>query len=243
MRLAGRRALTGQKKTSGVFLPKRHPTSFSLLALLVGVSTAAQQPPSAAARPVDLAAALAAGQIRAVNREVTRLADVQDGVHLSEQPDPGLAWISGTDFGEGTIEIDVRGRDVLQRSFVGIAFHGAGEAYECVYLRPFNFRADDPDRHRHAVQYMAPPDADWPRLRDAFPNKYEAPVDASVAPTAWVHLRVVVGSGTVRIYVGGNSLPALDVPTLGHSGRGLVGVWTGNNSDGDFSHLRITPAK
>ncbi len=76
-------------------------------------------------------------------------------MHVSQSEDPGLVWIEGSDFGEGTIEVDVRGKDVLQQSFVGVAFHGKDDkTYESVYLRPFNFRADDPVRHQHAVQYM-----------------------------------------------------------------------------------------
>jgi hypothetical protein len=36
---------------------------------------------------------------------------------------------------------------------------------------------------------------------------------------------------------------AVDLRKLGSLARGLVGLWVGNGSDGDFSNLRITPAK
>ena len=114
-----------------------------------------------------------------------------------------MVWITGSDFAAGTIEVSVRGRDVLQRSFLGVAFHGKDDnTYEAVYLRPFNFRATDPARHQHAVQYMAVPDYDWPRLRQEFPEEFENPVDASVSPTDWVPLRVVVKGKTIQIFVG-----------------------------------------
>src|SRR5439155_16896209 len=45
------------------------------------------------------------------------------GVHLSERQGTGIAWVEGSEFGQGTIELDVRGRDVFQHSFVGVAFH------------------------------------------------------------------------------------------------------------------------
>src|SRR5436190_10812496 len=94
---------------------------------------------------IDLAAQLAAGTLRVVNRNASKVADRPDAVHLSAKADVGLAWIAGTDFGEGTIELDVRGKDVFQQSFVGIAFHGKNDTtYESVYVRPFNFRATDP---------------------------------------------------------------------------------------------------
>ncbi len=165
-------------------------------------------------------------------------------MHVTEKMDPGVVWIEGSDFVEGTIEVDVRGRDVLQRSFVGIAFHRKDDTtYESVYLRPFNVRADDPVRHRHAVQYMASPDYDWPRLRKEFPEKFESPVDPSVVPTGWVPLRVIVKGQTIQVYVGPVKSPTLEVMKLGQQDRGMIGLWTGNNSDGDFANLRITPMK
>jgi hypothetical protein len=198
---------------------------------------------SGAPQQIDLAERLAAGKLKAVNREVTTLQGSR-GVHVSEKAAPGLVWIEGTDFGEGTIEVDVRGRDVLQKSFVGIAFHRKDDnTYESVYLRPFNFRADDPARHQHAVQYMASPDYDWPRLRKEFPEEFENPVDPSIAPTDWVPLKVIVTGRKVQVYVGPVKSPTLDVRKLGQDDRGMVGLWTGNNSDGDFRNLRITPSK
>jgi hypothetical protein len=133
---------------------------------------------------------------------------------------------------------------VFQRSFIGVAFHRKDDnAYEGVYLRPFNFRAEDPDRHQHAVQYIVAPDYDWPRLRKEFPEEFENPVDASVAPTDWVPLRIVVKGPTVQIYVGAVKSVTLEVRKLGSLDRGPVGLWVGNNSDGDFANLRITPMR
>ena len=193
---------------------------------------------------IDLAAQLAAGKLRAVNRVVTSLPERGDGVHVSEKAGPGVIWIEGSDFAEGTIEVEVRGRDVLQQSFLGLAFHRKDDdTYDAVYLRPFNFRATDPDRHQHAVQYVAVPDYDWPRLRKEFPEEFENPVDQSIAPTGWVPLRVVVKGRTIQMYAGPVKAPTLEVRKLGPHDRGLIGLWVGNNSDGDFAALRITPMK
>lgn len=215
---------------------------FSVLALRMPLSAEPSQ--SAAQQQIDLAERLAAGKLRAVNRDVTKLAGGRPGVHLTEKAGPGVVWIEGSDFSEGTIEVDVRGRDVPQQSFVGVAFHRKDDnAYEAVYLRPFNFRAEDPVRHQHAVQYVAVPDYDWPRLRKEFPEEFENPVDPSVAPTEWVPLRVVVKGQTVQVYVGAVTSPTLEVRKLGTYDRGLIGLWAGANSDGDFANLRITPMK
>jgi len=204
----------------------------------------ATQAPTGAAQRIDLAARLNAKTLRAVNRDVTALQGSRDGVNLSEREGPGVVWIEGSDFTEGTIEIDVRGRDVPQRSFLGVAFHRKDDnTYEAVYLRPFNFRIDDPARRQNAVQYIAVPDYDWPRLRKEFPSEFESPVDPSVSPTDWVPLRIVVKGQTVQVYVGGVKSPALEVRKLGSDNRGSIGLWAGNNSDGAFANLRITPAK
>src|SRR5206468_7275325 len=98
---------------------------------------AGQAPQSPALQHVDLADRLAAGKLRVVNRDISKLQGSRDGVHMSAKPDVGLAWIEGSDFAEGTLELDVRGKDVLQQSFLGLAFHGKDDrTYESVYVRP-----------------------------------------------------------------------------------------------------------
>jgi hypothetical protein len=206
------------------------------IGLALGIAAHAQQ--------FDLAKQLAAGKLRTVNRETTPSSGRQGAVHLSEAQGNGIAWIEGSEFGEGTIELDIRGRDLLQRSFVGVAFHRNDDnSYEAVYLRPFNFRSDDPVRRQHAVQYIAFPDFDWPRLRKEFPEEFENPVDQSIVPTDWVPVRVVVKAPVIQVYVGPSKSPALEARKLGKHDRGMVGLWVGNGSDGDFANLRITQAK
>jgi hypothetical protein len=209
-------------------------------AVLIGCALASQ---ARGQQRIDLGQRLADGTLRAFNREVTKLSD-RNGVHLSAREGNGVAWIEGSDFKTGTIEVDVRGRDVLQRSFVGLAFHAKDDAtYEAVYLRPFNFRAEDPVRRDHAVQYISLPDYDWPRLRKEFPEEFENPVDASIVPTDWVKLRIVVEARTIQVYVGQVNAPTLEVRKLGQLEGGKVGLWTGNNSEGDFANLIITAGK
>jgi hypothetical protein len=213
-------------------------------ALALRLTLSAEPSQSGAAQQIDLAERLAAGKLRTVNRDTTPVSGKPGGVHLSAKPGNGVAWIEGTDFAQGTIEVDVRGKDVLQQSFLGVAFHRTDDnTYEAVYLRPFNFRAEDPVRRDHAVQYIAVPDFDWPRLRKEFPEEFENPVDPSIVPTDWVPLRIVVKDKTVQIYVGPAESPTLEVRKLGTLERGAVGLWVGNTSDGDFANLRITPMK
>ena len=190
-----------------------------------------------AVRKIDFAAA----KMIPVNREMTRLGE-RGGVHVSARPGPGVIWIDGTDFGDGTIEVEVRGRDVMQQSFVGVAFHRRDDqTYEAVYVRPFNFQATDPAARSHAVQYMQVPEFDWPVLRQKFPEEFERAVHPSLKPTDWVPLRVTVRGDRVQVMVGMIANETMNVRKLGQLGRGQIGLWVGNNSDGDFANLRITP--
>jgi hypothetical protein len=181
-------------------------------------------------------------RVTVYNRVATPLTDgARLGVRLDSAAEHGVAWITGSDFRTGTIEADVRGKDVLQRSFVGIAFAGANDStYELVYLRPFNFRATDSTRHAHAIQYVADPDYPWPRLRREFPGRYEKPVTPAPDPNAWVRLRLVVTTSEVRAYVDGGETPSLVVGRLRPGARGRVGLWVGTQSDGDFANVLVS---
>lgn len=205
---------------------------------LVRAPQAAQ---STATQQMNLGELLSAGRLRAVNRDVTESEDRRDAVHVTKRPGDGVVWIEGSEFAEGTIELEVRGRDVPGQSFVGVAFHRKDdETYDAVYLRPFNFRADDPARRQHAVQYISLPEYDWSRLRKEFPEEFENAVDASVVPTDWVPVRIVATTKAIQVYVGAANTPTLEVRKLGPHDRGMIGLWTGNNSDGDFANVRYT---
>ena len=103
---------------------------------LTSVIVAAALPQGPAVQRIDLAERLKAGALKAVNRDVAPLQGTSDAVKVSEREGSGVVWIDGTDFALGTIELDVRGRDVLQRSFLGVAYHRQDDnTYEAVYLR------------------------------------------------------------------------------------------------------------
>jgi hypothetical protein len=201
----------------------------------------AQTPAPPTTRQIDLGAELAAKRLRGVGRTATALPDRPGGIAVSAAEGPGLVWIEGSNFGLGTIEIDVRGKDVLNGSYLGVAFYRSDDnTYEDVYVRPFNFRATDPMRHQHAVQYESMPRYPWMALRQQFPEEFENPVDASVDPNTWNAVRLVVGRDRVRAFVGGASAPALDVRRLSPINQGNVGLWVGNISGGEFANLRLS---
>lgn len=161
---------------------------------------------------------------------------------LSEAPNSGVAWLKGREFGEGTIEFDTRGRDKLQGSFIGVAFHGVdNHTYEAIYFRPFNFQATDPVRRIHAVQYIYEPKFTWKYLRDNRNGEFEKEiVPSDLQATDWIHAKVEVKNGRIKVYANGSERPCLDVPTLNPEGKkGKIGFWVGDNANGDFMNLKI----
>jgi hypothetical protein len=181
--------------------------------------------------------------LQVFNRSVSSLSDsARKGLRLHESPGDGVAYLPGVEFANGTIEVDIRGKDVSQQSFVGVAFHGVdGATFEAIYFRPFNFRAEDPARRAHGVQYIADPTFTWQRLRTEHPGVYEQPVTPAPDPNGWFHARVVVAGTKVRVFVGDATEPSLVVERLSERAKGLVGLWVGNNSAGDFANLKIRP--
>src|SRR5437867_3184497 len=199
------------------------------------------------------------GQQRTLEPDLAKLADgkglevfhrtassfsdgARTGLRLSESPGDGVAYLQGIELSNGTIEFDVRGKDVQQQSFVGVAFHGVdGTTYDAIYFRPFNFRAVDPARRIHAVQYISHPTYTWQKLRTEQLGKFEQAVNPVPDPNAWFHVRVVVASPRVSVFVGDAKEPSLVVDQLSDRKQGLIGLWVGNNSGGDFANFRIIP--
>ena len=182
--------------------------------------------------------------LNASRRQISRLTDgPRKGVRLSEAQGEGPAYLPGIEFGNGTIELDLKGKDVQGASFIGVAFHGVdGTTYDAIYFRPFNFRTDDPARVLRAVQYISHPAHPWQKLRAEHPGQYEKPVKPVPDPNAWFHARVVVASPMVRVFVEDAKEPCLTVTQRSDRKKGLVGIWVGNTSGGDFANFRIVPA-
>jgi hypothetical protein len=192
----------------------------------------------------DLGALADSKSLKLFNRSASRLVDgARNGVRLSEAPGDDVALLPGIEFANGTIELDLRGKDVAQQSFVGVAFHGVdASAYDAIYFRPFNFRATDPVSRSHAVQYHSLPIYTWQKLRTEQSGKYEQAVNPVPDPNSWFRARVVVANPMVKVFVGDAKEPCLLVNLLNDREKGTVGLWVGNNSGGDFANLRIIPA-
>jgi hypothetical protein len=154
----------------------------------------------------------------------------------------GAAWLEGVEFENGTIEIEIRGKNNPGRSFVGIAFRGVDhEVYDAVYFRPFNFVADNDLSRSHMVQYVSHPDHTWSRLREEHTDVYENIIADPPDPDGFFRARIVVEKPTVKVYVGDDTEPSLVVEEITSRVGGRIGLWMGNGSDGDFARLVIRP--
>src|SRR3989441_10011035 len=134
----------------------------------------------------DLAKLADGKGLEVFNRSVSSFKDgTKTGLRLSEGAGNGVAYLQGIELGNGTIELDIRGKDVQQQSFVGVAFHGGDDTtYDAVYFRPFNFKTDDQARRKRAVQYVSHPTCPWQKLRAEHPGEYEQPVSPAPDPNA-----------------------------------------------------------
>ena len=161
---------------------------------------------------------------------------------LDARAGDGGVLLEGVQLSEGVIEVDLKGKDVAQQSFLGIAFHVVDwTALDAVYFRPFNFRAGTAEQRAHAVQYVSHPANTWQRLRTERPGQFEQAIDLPPDPNGWFHARIVLAGGRVEVFVNGATKPSLAVEDLGAAKSGGVALWAGNGSDGAFANLKITP--
>lgn len=167
--------------------------------------------------------------------------DKVDQVDFNAKQGDGLAIFKNIEFENGTIEFDVKGKNVPGQSFVGVAFHVQDEeTFNAVYFRPFNFKNPDKTRSGHSVQYICHPEFTWSKLRTDFPEQFENPVNPIPEPDDFFHAMVVVQWPIVKVFVENAKEPSLDVSMKSKFKKGKVGFWVGNGSDGSFKNLVVT---
>ena len=167
------------------------------------------------------------------------------------EPDvPTYARLVGSDFHNGTIEVDVRARlsawaDIDCRGFIGITFRcsEANDRFEGFYVRPRNGRScTEPQRRIHTMQYFSYPGYTFAYFRERGIADFEAKADIEM--DEWVHLKAEIAGAEGRFYVDDMETPALVVPQMfaGAEARGGVGLYVDNGTDGLFRNLRVTCA-
>jgi hypothetical protein len=71
----------------------------------------------------------------------------KDTIVLNKTEDEGMMVLNNLAIGNGIIEFDLKGENILQQSFIGIAFNIQNDStFENIYFRPFNFINPDTAR-------------------------------------------------------------------------------------------------
>jgi len=158
-----------------------------------------------------------------------------------------MAIVPGTDFQDGTLEVDVSGApragaEPSAKGFIGLAFRVKdGENFELLYIRPVNGRLQNQAMRNHSTQYVSAPNFGWRKLREESPWVYESYTD--LEPGKWTHLKIVVAGEKAQLYVNGAKQPALIVNDLKNGkSRGAVALWSHCTTDAYFANLKVTPA-
>lgn len=190
----------------------------------------------------DLSKLLSAHQLSISNREASVLPNHEKtGIMLSAKDNDGVALINDVVFTNGIIELDIRGKNVAQQSFLGVAFHVAdAKTLDAVYFRPFNFLSADSVHRIHMIQYVSHPKYPWFVLRDKFNAQYEKEITSPPDPNQWFHIRIEIQYPQVTVFINDRKIPCLSVKQLSDRKNGQIGLWVGSGSDGAFANLKVT---
>ena len=167
------------------------------------------------------------------------------------EPDvPTYARLVGSDFHDGTIELDVRARlmhwaDIDCRGFIGFVFRASvnDDRFESFYVRPRNGRScTEPQRRIHTMQYFSYPGYTFAYFRERGIADYEAKADIEM--DEWIHLKAEIAGAGAKFYVDDMETPALVVDAMfgGAELRGGVGLYVDNGTEGNFKNLQVTYA-
>jgi len=80
---------------------------------------------------------------------------------------------------------------------------------------------------------------DWEKLRSEAPGLYESDIQPAPDPNSWMHVKIVIDSKNVAVFVNHSARPCMQVKRLSNTKGGAIGFWVGNNSGGAFSDLII----
>ncbi len=190
---------------------------------------------------INLASLNARGKLQAVNRTIN--AGIQNDtafIHVIENKGEGIIWLPIKKLTNGTIEIQMRGKDVFKKSFLGIAFHGKDDTtYDAVYCRPANFFAKDSIIRTHAIQYVSHPLYTWKKLREDQNAKFEKEIINPPDPNGWFTMKLVIDNIAVKAFINDFETPSLIVKKLNDRSTGKIGLFTGDGSGGDFKTIKI----
>lgn len=159
-----------------------------------------------------------------------------------DEEDKWILMLNDIHFANAVVELDILGQGTPpQSNFLGIGFHATDDLiHDAVYFRPFNFRAEDPVRKIHAVQYVSHPEYPWFHLRRDKPEHYEKPIIPAPDGDAWFHAKIEIDHTRIRVYVEHSQQPSLEIETLVSRNETGFGLWCGPGLGGYFSNVSVS---
>lgn len=193
------------------------------------------------AQKKSLVASFKNDKIVTVNRDISIDTKDKNALFLNAKKGSGLAILQNRSFTKGSIQIDIAGKNIPRKSFVGIAFNIQNDStYEAIYFRPFNFKAKQQARKNHMVQYICHPEYTWHKLRNTRTGEFENELNPAPNPDDWFRVEIILNDTEVKVFVNGNKeKPDLVVKRLTTSKSDKIGLWVGNNSLGKFKELGV----
>lgn len=160
--------------------------------------------------------------------------------------EPTFVKLKGINLENGIVEVKVLSRilptaPALARGFIGLAFriNSDNSAFESIYLRPTNGRANDQFRRNHTIQYFAYPEYKFDRLRAESKGEYETYADIGL--DEWITVRIEFKEKNATLYLNDQEAPAFLVNgMLGSTTSGSIGLWVDIGTEGYFKDLKVT---
>ncbi|WP_421938769.1 hypothetical protein [Pedobacter sp.] len=166
---------------------------------------------------------------------------------IKKVDEPTFAKLMGVNFKNGMIEVKVLSRLLnsapeYARGFIGVAYriNRDNSAYESIYIRPTNGRAEDQVRRNHTIQYYAYPDWKFDRLRQEKPEQYETYADMQL--DKWITIRIEIKDKVAKLFLDNKEQPCLylNTPKDVVTKAGGIGLWVDVGTEGFFKDLKIT---
>lgn len=187
-------------------------------------------------RAYNLALLLKEDELVTTPAQETKIIDSAQKQGISTK---GIVWLKNINLANGTIDVDLKGKNVFLQSFLGVAFHASDTStYDVVYFRPFRFRSTDTPTRKWSVQYMSLPGYDYVRLRKEHPLVYENAVNPVPDGDDWFHATIVIKDDWITVYVNHSAKPSLTFKKLNDHDSGMIGLWT-SASSGEFANLAV----
>ncbi|MFC5191043.1 hypothetical protein ACFPIK_04645 [Algoriphagus aquatilis] len=180
--------------------------------------------------------------------EVLRVVRDMDSFPFEKGVDePTFVKLTDLDLENGSVGVKVLSRllpnaPAFSRGFIGLAYriNDDNSAYESIYIRPTNGRAEDQIRRNHSIQYYAYPEYKFDRLRKEFPEQFETYADMGL--DEWITMRIEFDGKSAKLFLNGQEQPAFLVKKmLGSSKTGSIGLWVEVGTEGFFKELKINP--